>query len=113
VSAATPLPAPAPEPAPVSAAACPTVDDLAAIRADLVVAQNMLDDLVWILEDATSHQPVCTVEAQRADVDRHGAELRAVLQLCAAKVDAITALVRLAEDQRARNRAALRKAGGQ
>jgi hypothetical protein len=98
MSAAAPLLLPT---EPLPGALCPvTLDDLAPLRAELVGAQGLLDDLLWVATDATSSAPTMPLEAQRADIDRYGASLRALLQLAALKVDVLAALVRLAEDQR-------------
>lgn len=77
-----------------------TLDELAGVRADLACMQRALEDLLWSATDATSGAPVSTVEAQRLDIARHGAELRAVLQLCMARIDAIRALVQLHDERR-------------
>lgn len=83
-----------------------TLADLDPLRADLVRAQGMLDDLLWVLRDAASAGSVMPLEAQCLDIDRHGAALRALLQLGALKVDVLAALVRFAEDQRRAERKA-------
>jgi hypothetical protein len=46
---------------------------------------DLLDDLLWVARDRASEEPVCTPEAQRLDIDRHGAELRAQIRLAMAK----------------------------
>ena len=58
-------------------------DDLRSVLARMM---DLLDDLLWVARDRASEEPVCTPEAQRLDIDRHGAELRARIRLAMAKV---------------------------
>lgn len=77
-----------------------TPDDLAEVRRDLVDAQTALEDLLVVAGDGTSPAPVWTPRGQADDMDRTGVLLRTLLQLATAKVDAISALVRLAGERR-------------
>jgi hypothetical protein len=59
------------------------------LRRDLAEAERALDDLLWVASDATGPAPIVPREAQRADVDRHGAEIRALLRVATARLDAM------------------------
>lgn len=104
----------APMALPTAFSAPVTLEDLAGLDQRLVAALSTLDELLFVGADAVSADPWMPVEAQRVELDRHGVELRALLQLSRSKVDALRALVRLAA---ARRRTApralrhLRKAG--
>ena len=58
------------------------VDSLPAILARM---SELLDDLLWVARDRASEASVCTPEAQRRDIARHGAELRAQIRLAMAQ----------------------------
>ena len=48
------------------------------LRALVIEAQGIVDELVWVASDAVSPEPVCTPEAARLDIDRHGARRRSM-----------------------------------
>jgi hypothetical protein len=93
---AAPLPAAPPDPPVALPVALPTLTDL---RALLVSAQRALDDLLWIAGDAMSVEPASTPEARRLDLDRFGREILDNLRAASTKVDALSALFRLAEER--------------
>ena len=77
-----------------------SLSNLDTLRALVLSAHGAADDLVWVASDAVSPEPVCTPEAARIDIDRHGGELRRTLRAAKVEVEALAALFRLAEDPR-------------
>ena len=77
-----------------------TLDDLAVLDDHLRGALAAADAILFAAGDAASEGPVMPLAAQRADVDRHGAALRALLRISRTKIDALRALVHLANDRR-------------
>ena len=57
--------------------------DLDPLRSQLARVGDALDGLLFAARDATSEAPICPRAAQRADVDRFGAEIRALLDALA------------------------------
>ena len=60
--------------------------DLDLLRSQLARLGDALDGLLFAARDATSEAPICPRAAQRADIDRFDAEIRA-------RLDALSALI--------------------